>query len=143
MIMRIAVPAETKNNEFRVAITPVGVNELVRHGHEVFVQSGAGVGSSITDEEYAAQGATIVDGAKATWEAGEMVIKVKEPIEQEYQFLRDDLVLFTYLHLAADRPQTDALLAASVFLGQVNQIYGRKSALPVQRYEGSVGFIYK
>lgn len=110
--MRIAVPAETKNNEFRVAITPVGVNELVRHGHEVFVQSGAGVGSSITDEEYAAQGATIVDGAKATWEAGEMVIKVKEPIEQEYQFLRDDLVLFTYLHLAADRPQTDALLAA-------------------------------
>ncbi|EPH02356.1 alanine dehydrogenase [Propionibacterium sp. oral taxon 192 str. F0372] len=110
--MRIAVPSEVKNNEFRVGITPVGVHELVRRGHEVFVQAGAGTGSSITDEEYAAQGAKIVEGAQATWEAGEMIIKVKEPIEQEYGFLRDDMTLFTYLHLAADRPQTDALLKA-------------------------------
>ncbi len=108
--MKIAVPAEVKNNEYRVAITPVGVQELVRHGHEVFVQKGAGLGSSITDADYEAQGAVMLEGAEATWAAGEMVMKVKEPIAQEYGFLRDDLLLFTYLHLAADRPQTEALL---------------------------------
>ena len=110
--MRIAVPSEVKNHEYRVAITPVGVNELVRHGHEVFVESGAGLGSSITDEEFVAQGATILPDAASTWSAGEMVMKVKEPIASEYGFLRDDLLLFTYLHLAADRPLTEALLAA-------------------------------
>jgi alanine dehydrogenase len=109
---RIAVPSEVKNNEFRVAITPVGVNELVRAGHEVFVQSGAGIGSSLTDEDFAAQGARIVDGADATWQAGEIVLKVKEPVASEYHRLRDDLTLFTYLHLAADLPGTQALLAA-------------------------------
>lgn len=110
--MRIAIPTEVKNNEFRVGITPVGVAELVAHGHEVFVQKGAGLGSAISDEEYVAQGATIVETAEETWAKGEMVIKVKEPIASEYGFLRDDLLLFTYLHLAADRPQTDALLRA-------------------------------
>lgn len=110
--MRIAVPSEVKNHEYRVAITPVGVSELVRRGHEVFVQAGAGLGSSITDDEYAAQGAIIVDGAPDTWASGEMVMKVKEPIASEYGFLRDDLTLFTYLHLAADQPQTEALLAS-------------------------------
>lgn len=110
--MRISVPTEVKNNEFRIAMTPVGVHELVRHGHEVFVQSGAGAGSSFTDEEFAAQGATIVDGAEATWAAGEIVVKVKEPVASEYAFLRKDQVLFTYLHLAADRPLTEALLRA-------------------------------
>ncbi|MFC2642027.1 MAG: alanine dehydrogenase, partial [Propionibacterium acidifaciens] len=110
--MRIAVPTEVKNNEFRVAMTPVGVHELTRRGHEVYVQAGAGAGSSFTDEEFAAQGARIVEGAEATWAAGEMVLKVKEPIESEYRFLTSDQVLFTYLHLAADRPQTEALLGA-------------------------------
>ncbi|MDO5084416.1 alanine dehydrogenase [Arachnia propionica] len=110
--MRIAVPTEIKNNEFRVAITPVGVSELVRRGHEVYVQSGAGEGSLIPDEDFAAQGATIVKDAAETWAVGEMVMKVKEPIASEYGHLRDDLVLYTYLHLAADRPQTDALLEA-------------------------------
>ncbi len=110
--MRIAVPTEVKDNEARVAITPVGVNELARRGHEVFIQRGAGMGSSITDEEYAAQGATILDGADETWAAGDLVIKVKEPVASEYHRLRDDLVLFTYLHLAADRPGTEALLRA-------------------------------
>ena len=108
--MRIAVPSEVKNHEYRVALTPVGVDELVRRGHEVYVQSGAGVGSSIPDEAFAAQGATLVEGAEATWASGEIVVKVKEPIESEYRFLRDDLTLFTYLHLAADRPLTEALL---------------------------------
>ena len=110
--MRVAVPTEVKNHEYRVAITPVGVHELVRRGHEVFVQRGAGVGASIPDDEYAAEGATLIDDADATWASGEVVLKVKEPVESEYHLLRDDLVLFTYLHLAADRPQADALLAA-------------------------------
>jgi alanine dehydrogenase len=109
---RIAVPSEVKNNEFRVAITPVGVNELVRAGHDVFIQSGAGIGSSLTDEDFAAQGATIVDGADATWATGEIVLKVKEPVASEYHRLREDLTLFTYLHLAADREGTNALIAA-------------------------------
>ena len=110
--MRIAIPSEIKNHEYRVAITPVGVAELVGHGHQVFIQAGAGLGSSITDEEYVVQGATILPDADTTWAAGEMVMKVKEPVAQEYHRLRDDLLLFTYLHLAADRPGTDALLAA-------------------------------
>ncbi len=110
--MRIAVPTEVKNHEYRVAITPVGVAELVSHGHQVFIQSGAGLGSSISDAEYVAQGATILPDADSTWAAGEMVMKVKEPVESEYHRLRDDLLLFTYLHLAADRRGTDALLTA-------------------------------
>ncbi|AZA13798.1 alanine dehydrogenase [Corynebacterium choanae] len=110
--MRIAIPKEVKNHEYRVAITPAGVRELVAHGHEVFVQHDAGVGSGFSDEDYVAQGATITPDAAATWETGEMVLKVKEPIAQEYEFLRDDLLLFTYLHLAADQAGTDALLKA-------------------------------
>lgn len=110
--MRIAVPAEVKNHEYRVAITPVGVNELVRRGHEVFVQTGAGVGSQISDQAYADQGAIMMPTAKSTWDAGEIVCKVKEPVASEYGFLRDDLTLFTYLHLAADRPLTERLLDA-------------------------------
>ncbi len=110
--MRVAVPTEVKNHEYRVAITPVGVAELIHHGHQVFVQAGAGLGSGIADEAYAAQGATILPDADATWAAGELLMKVKEPIAEEYHRLRDDLILFTYLHLAADQPGLDALLAA-------------------------------
>jgi alanine dehydrogenase len=110
--MRIAVPAEVKNHEYRVAITPVGVAELVAHGHDVFIQAGAGLGSSISDAEFVAQGAKIVPSAAETWAIGEMVLKVKEPIPSEFGYLREDLLLFTYLHLAADRPGTDALLNA-------------------------------
>lgn len=115
--MRIGIPAEVKNHEYRVAITPIGVHELVAHGHEVFVQSGAGVGSGIADEEYAAEGATIVDGPNAaddTWAAADMVLKVKEPVAEEYHRMREGLVLFTYLHLAADKPLTEELLARKV-----------------------------
>ena len=129
--MRIAVPTEVKNNEFRVAITPVGVHELVRRGHEVYIQKGAGVGSSISDEEYVAQGAKIVSNAADTWEVGEMVIKVKEPISSEYQYLREDLTLFTYLHLAADRPQTDALLKAGTTAIAYETVQLPSGALPL------------
>lgn len=110
--MRISVPAEVKNHEYRVAATPSGVNELIQHGHDVYVQQGAGIGSSITDEEYVAAGARITPTAEETWAAAEMVLKVKEPIESEYGFLRKDLTLFTYLHLAASAPCTEALLSS-------------------------------
>ncbi|AUH43773.1 alanine dehydrogenase [Streptomyces sp. CMB-StM0423] len=108
--MKVGIPREVKNNEFRVAITPAGVHELVRHRHEVVVEQGAGVGSSIPDEEYVAAGAEILPTADAVWAAADLVLKVKEPIAEEYQRLRKGQVLFTYLHLAASRPCTDALL---------------------------------
>jgi alanine dehydrogenase len=112
--MRIAVPSEVKNNEFRVAITPAGVHDLVALGHEVLVQSGAGVGSSISDADYASAGATIAPDAASTWAAADLLLKVKEPVESEYGYFRDGLVLFTYLHLAAERRLTDELLARGV-----------------------------
>lgn len=108
--MQIGLPKEIKVKENRVALTPGGVGTLVRRGHRVTVQAGAGVGSGIHDSEYTDAGATI-GSAEDVW-AAEMVVKVKEPIAAEYGFLRDDLLLFTYLHLAADRPLTEALLAA-------------------------------
>ncbi|MEV4804945.1 alanine dehydrogenase [Nonomuraea sp. NPDC049421] len=110
--MKIGVPAEVKNHEYRVAATPAGVHELVRKGHDVSVQRGAGLGSQITDEEYLAAGAKIIDSADAVWAESDMVLKVKEPIAEEYHRLREGLVLFTYLHLAASKPCTDALLEA-------------------------------
>ncbi|WAB80971.1 alanine dehydrogenase [Microcella daejeonensis] len=112
--MRIAVPAEVKNNEFRVAITPAGVHDLVGGGHEVIIQSGAGLGSSITDAEYAAQGARIVADAETVWGEAELLLKVKEPIASEYGHFREGLVLFTYLHLAAERELTHALVESGV-----------------------------
>jgi alanine dehydrogenase len=112
--MKVAVPAEIKNNEYRVAITPAGVHELVTHGHDVVVQSGAGEGSSITDAAYTAAGASIAKDAASTWKNAEMVLKVKEPIPSEYGYFRDDLVLFTYLHLAAEPELTTALLESGI-----------------------------
>ncbi|MBN9171475.1 MAG: alanine dehydrogenase [Microbacterium sp.] len=108
--MRIGVPTEVKNNEFRVALTPSGVHDLVASGHDVFVQRGAGAGSSMSDAEYASAGATLLDDPAEVWGRAELLLKVKEPIASEYGYFRDDLVLFTYLHLAADRPLTERLL---------------------------------
>jgi len=110
--MRVGIPKEVKVHEYRVAITPVGVHELVAHGHEVFVQSGAGVGSSIEDEEYSAAGAKLLESADEVWGNADLVLKVKEPIAEEYHRLREGLVLFTYLHLAADKALTEELLAS-------------------------------
>ncbi len=115
--MRVGVPKEVKNHEYRVAITPIGVHELVAHGHEVLVQAGAGVGSSIDDADYVAAGATIVATAEEAWgtDGGvDLVLKVKEPVAEEYSRMREDLTLFTYLHLAADKPLTEELLARKV-----------------------------
>src|SRR3954449_2561761 len=111
---KIGVPKEVKNHEYRVAITPIGVHELVAHGHEVVVERGAGLGSQIPDAEYEAAGAKILDSADEVWGSAETVLKVKEPVAEEYHRLREDLVLFTYLHLAADRPLTEELLKRRV-----------------------------
>ena len=110
--MRVGIPTEIKNNENRVAITPAGVHSLAGRGHEVLVQSGAGTGSRILDADYAEAGATIVADADAVWGAADLLVKVKEPVPAEYRYLREDQALFAYLHLAADRPLTEALLAA-------------------------------
>ncbi len=107
--MRVGIPKEIKNHEYRVAITPAGVMELVRHGHEVVVEHGAGIGSSIPDADYVAAGARIGADADEVWAFADLVLKVKEPIEAEYHRMREGQVLFTYLHLAADRPLTEEL----------------------------------
>ena len=112
--MRVGVPKEVKNHEYRVAITPSGVHELVRDGHEVFVEQDAGTGSSIPDADFAAAGATILPTADDVWQAGDLILKVKEPVAVEYSRMRKDQVLFTYLHLAASRDCTEALLGAGV-----------------------------
>ncbi|WP_430593399.1 alanine dehydrogenase [Humidisolicoccus flavus] len=110
--MNIGVPKEIKNNEFRVALTPSGVHDLHLAGHRVVVETSAGIGSGISDDAYREAGAEIAPDARSVWEQSALILKVKEPVASEYQFFRDDLVLFTYLHLAADRPLTDALIAS-------------------------------
>ena len=112
--MKVGVPKEVKNHEYRVAITPAGVHEFVISGHEVAVQEGAGLGSSITDEEFVAAGATILPTADDVWQFGELVLKVKEPVAEEYGRMREGQVLFTYLHLAADKPLTEELMKRQV-----------------------------
>jgi alanine dehydrogenase len=110
----IGIPSEVKNHEYRVAITPAGVHELVRHGHDVVVEHGAGLGSSISDAEYKAAGARVLAAADDVWGEAELVLKVKEPVAEEYGRMRRGQVLFTYLHLAASRECTQALLDAGV-----------------------------
>ena len=112
--MNIGVPKEIKNNEFRVAITPAGVREFVSRGHTVFIESGAGLGSAITDEDYKKVGATILGGADEVWSKAELVLKVKEPIAAEYKRMRSGQTLFTYLHLAASKECTDALINSGI-----------------------------
>jgi alanine dehydrogenase len=112
--VKVGIPREVKNHEYRVAITPSGVNELVRNGHDVYIEAGAGLGSSITDEEFGVAGATILPDADAVWGIADLVLKVKEPIAEEYHRMRAGQVLFTYLHLAASAECTQALLERGV-----------------------------
>ncbi len=128
--MRIGVPSEVKNNEYRVAITPAGVREMVENGHQVHLERDAGAGSSIPDVDYVSAGATIVPTAEDAW-SQELVLKVKEPIAQEYGFLRSDLTLFTYLHLAADKPLTEALVNAGTTSIAYETVRGRDGGLPL------------
>ena len=127
--MQIGLPREIKVKENRVALTPGGVGTLVRRGHNVMVEHGAGVGSGIADSEYVSAGATL-GSAEDAW-AARMVVKVKEPVASEYRFLRDDLLLFTYLHLAADRALTQALLGAGTTSVAYETVQEQDGSLPL------------
>ena len=129
--MRVAIPAEIKNNEFRVAVTPAGVHDLVSNGHEVIVQSGAGIGSSIPDGAYVAAGASITPDAETTWGIADLLLKVKEPIASEYEYFRDGLLMFTYLHLAAEPELTHELVAKKVTAIAYETVQLPSRALPL------------
>jgi alanine dehydrogenase len=128
----IGVPKEIKTREYRVGMTPAGVRSLVSRGHEVLVELGAGEGSGIRDAEYVAQGAAIVPSAADAW-AAEMVVKVKEPLEHEYGFFRKDLVLYTYLHLAAEPALTKKLAQSGITALAYETIQTEDGALPLLR----------
>jgi alanine dehydrogenase len=129
--MRIGVPTEVKESEDRVALTPAGARELTAAGHEVLLQSGAGLGSSLTDDDYRRAGATIVVDADAAWGQADLVLKVKEPVAAEYGYLRPDLTLFTYLHLAANRTLTTVLVDAGTTAVAYETITDDRGRLPL------------
>lgn len=127
----VGVPREVKPQEFRVALTPAGAAELRAHGHEVLVQAGAGVGSGFADDDYLAAGARITDTASRVWGEADLVLKVKEPIAQEYSLLRRGQVLFTYLHLAASKECTDAILASGITAIAYETVRAPDGSLPL------------
>ena len=127
----VGVPAEVKNHEYRVAVTPSGVHELVGRGHTVLVQSGAGAGSAISDDDYRASGATVVDDVAEVWGSADLVLKVKEPVAEEYSRMRSGQTLFTYLHLAADRALTEELLSREVTAIAYETVQTEDRALPL------------
>ena len=129
--MRVGVPREVKNREYRVALTPAGVTELVRAGHEVLVERGAGEGSSIPDADFQASGARIVADADDVWADADLLLKVKEPIAEEYDRLRRGQTLFTYLHLAASKECTDALIASGTTAIAYETVQTADGALPL------------
>src|SRR5580704_3468575 len=129
--MHVGIPTETKNNEFRVAITPSGVAELTRRGHEVLIQAGAGEGSAIPDSDFKAAGAQLVATAEDAWADADLVLKVKEPTPIEYSRMRSGQTLFTYLHLAASRSCTEALLAAGTTSIAYETVQTSDGALPL------------
>jgi alanine dehydrogenase len=156
----VGIPKEVKNNEFRVSTTPAGVHSLVIAGHTVFVEKNAGTGSAITDAEFVKAGATILDTADEVWAKSEMIIKVKEPVTEEYHRMRKGQILFTYLHLAASRECTDALITSGVtaiayetvevnrflpLLAPMSEVAGRMSiqvgAAALQRPNGGRGVL--
>src|SRR3954471_9972644 len=129
--MRVGVPREVKNHEYRVALTPAGVTELVRAGHEVLVEQSAGEGSSIPDADFTAAGAKIAPTADDVWGEADLLLKVKEPIAEEYSRMRKGQTLFTYLHLAASRPCTDALLESGTTSIAYETVQTADNALPL------------
>jgi len=128
--MKIGVPKEVKSQENRVGMTPSGVHDMVERGHEVLVEAGAGVGSRLSDAEYLAAGATLL-GVDSVWADAELIVKVKEPVASEYPYLRAGQVVFTYLHLAADQPQVDALLASKTTSVAYETVQLANGALPL------------
>jgi len=131
--MRIGTVKEVKRFEYRVGLTPNNVREYISNGHEVYVQTGAGAGSSFSSEEYAAAGATILNTAKEVWDICDMIVKVKEPLLEEYQLIKEGQIIFTYLHLAASRELVEALLAAKAKAVAYETIQDQAGALPLLR----------
>lgn len=129
--MRVGVPTEIKNNEYRVGLTPAAVAELVRAGHEVVVQAGAGAGVDFVDTAYVAAGARILPDAASVFEAAQLIVKVKEPQASEIALLRPDHLLFTYLHLAADKPQTEGLMASGATCIAYETVTAPDGSLPL------------
>jgi len=129
--MIVGIPTETKTHEYRVSITPVGVDELVRRGHTVLVQRDAGIGSGITNDEYAAVGATITDTAREIFAKSDMIIKVKEPLSTEREMMRDGQVMFTYFHFAADRELTEDVIKTGSIAIAYETITDRNGRLPL------------
>ena len=129
--MKVGIPREVKTHEYRVAITPAGVHELVSAGHQVYVEKDAGVGSAIPDEDFVAAGAQILGTADDVWSEAELVLKVKEPIAEEYGRMRRGQVLFTYLHLAASRECTEAILSSGIDAVAYETVQTADLALPL------------
>ena len=128
--MIIGIPKETKNNEYRVGILPVGVETLVKNGHEVFIERDAGVGSGITDEEYKEAGAQILNSAEEIFARAEMIVKIKAPLPQEYPFLKEGQIVFTYFHFAADRRLTEAMLKKKIIAFAYETLQSENGELP-------------
>ena len=158
--MIIGVPKEIKNNEFRVSATPSGVHALVKAGHQVLVEAGAGIGSAITDADYVAAGANVISNVEDVWAKADLILKVKEPIAAEYPRMRKGQILFTYLHLAASRECTDAIIKSGTtaiafetvelngqlpLLAPMSEVAGRMSiqvgATALQKPEGGRGVL--
>ncbi|HYC84566.1 MAG TPA: alanine dehydrogenase, partial [Chryseosolibacter sp.] len=129
--MIVGVPKEIKNNENRVALTPAGTQELVKRGHTVYVQASAGTGSGFSDEEYKAAGAKIIADAAEVFSLAEMIIKVKEPIEQEYKLIRKDQLVFTYFHFASYEPLTHAMIASGAVCLAYETVERADGSLPL------------
>ncbi|MDR0314163.1 MAG: alanine dehydrogenase [Treponema sp.] len=128
--MKVGTVKEIKKHEYRVGLTPNAAQAYIKAGHTVFVEKGAGEGSGYTDEQYSAAGAKILPIAQDVWAEADMIVKVKEPLQSEYGLIRENQILYTYLHLAADRPQTEALLAAKCIGVAYETIRDRKGQLP-------------
>ena len=129
--MKVGTVKEVKKNENRVGLTPSNVKDYVANGHEIFVQAGAGLGSYLSDEEYAAAGAKILPSAADVWATVDMIVKVKEPLAEEYDLMREGQIIYTYLHLAADRPLTEALMAKKTKAVAYETIYDKHGGLPL------------
>src|SRR2546430_5359791 len=129
--MIVGVPKEIKTDEYRVALIPVGVEELTRAGHKVLIQAGAGQGSGISDEQYAANGAEIVPDAASVWKRADLIVKVKEPLPEEWPLLRPGQIVFTYFHFAADEPLTRAVMQSGITAVAYETIRDARGGLPL------------
>ncbi|HMP77953.1 MAG TPA: alanine dehydrogenase [Pirellulaceae bacterium] len=129
--MIVGVPKEVKKDEYRVAMIPVGVHELVRRGHQVLIESGAGMGSGLTDQQYQIEGAEIVKSAKEVFERAELIVKVKEPQRQEFAMIRPEQIIFTYFHFAADRELTEAMIKTQAYCVAYETLSSPDGTLPL------------